>query len=142
VTFNLNLSGQFLRAVAKKCVQSQKTTPTERKNRFFRAVGVEYILRWNSTLKPCRQNRSLQRRDECPSGLLHHLTPLMSPMTMKAARRHRRATAITAVIATAIATMGKALPPSVNRIQPAEATVAAATVAMATVLMFVAATTR
>ena len=36
----------------------------------------------------------------------------MSLMTMKAARRHRRATAIAAVIAiaTAIATMGKALP--------------------------------
>ena len=32
--------------------------------------------------------------------------------------RHRRATAIAAVIATAIATMGKALPSSVNRIQP------------------------
>jgi hypothetical protein len=79
-------------------VWSQKTTPTERKNQFFRAVGVEYILRWNSTLKPCRQNR--------------YLTPLMSLMTMKAARRHRRATAIAAVIAiaTAIATMGKALP--------------------------------
>ena len=40
----------------------------------------------------------------------------MSPMTMKAARRHRRAIAIAAVIAiatviaTAIATMGKELP--------------------------------
>ena len=41
----------------KKCVRSEKSTPTKRKNRFFRAVGVEYILRWNSTLKPCRQNR-------------------------------------------------------------------------------------
>ena len=36
----------------------------------------------------------------------------MSPMTMKAARRHCRATAIAAVIATAIAPMWKALPHS------------------------------
>ena len=36
----------------------------------------------------------------------------MSPMMMKAACRHRRATAIAAVIATAIATTGKALPHS------------------------------
>jgi hypothetical protein len=34
----------------------------------------------------------------------------MSQMTIKAARRHRRATAIATVIATAITTMGKALP--------------------------------
>jgi len=34
----------------------------------------------------------------------------MSPMTMKAARRHHRATAIAAVIVTTITTMRKALP--------------------------------
>jgi hypothetical protein len=39
-------------------------------------------------------------------------------MTMKAVRCHLCATAIAAVIATAIATMGKALPSSDNRIQP------------------------
>ncbi len=43
-------------------VRSVKTTPTERKNQFFCAVCVEYILRWNSTLKPCRQNRSTMTR--------------------------------------------------------------------------------
>jgi hypothetical protein len=39
-------------------------------------------------------------------------------MTMKAARCHLHATAIAVVIATTIATMGKALPSSDNRIQP------------------------
>jgi hypothetical protein len=49
VTFNINLSGQFLRAVAKKmrAVAKNNTDPT--KNQLFHAVGVEYILRWNST---------------------------------------------------------------------------------------------
>jgi hypothetical protein len=59
VTFNINLSGQFLRAVANKMRAVAKNNADARKNQFFRAVGVESILRWNSTLKPCRQNRYL-----------------------------------------------------------------------------------
>ena len=54
----------FCLRLQKRCVRSEKTTLTEQKNRFFRAVSVEYILRWNSTLKPCRQNISPKTRVE------------------------------------------------------------------------------
>ena len=57
---NLNLSGQFLRAVAKMHAVGKKTTPAARKNRFLRAVGVEDILRWNSTLKHYKDRIDLQ----------------------------------------------------------------------------------
>ena len=52
-------------------------------------------------------------------------------MTMKATRHHLCATAIAAVIATAIATMGKALLSSVNRIQRGDGGVARATAMVA-----------
>ena len=57
---NLNLFGQFFRAVAKMRAVGKKTTPTARKNLFLRAVGVEDILHWNSTLKPCKDRIDLQ----------------------------------------------------------------------------------
>ena len=55
VTFNFKLSDQFLRAVPKMRAVGRKTTPTAHKKRFLRAVGVEDILRWDSTLKPCKE---------------------------------------------------------------------------------------
>ena len=70
--------------VAKKMRAVAKNNTDRTKKSIFRAVGVECILRWNSTLKPCIQTRSPKTR-VCPSGLLRHLTPLMSP------RRKRRA---------------------------------------------------
>ena len=71
-TFNLNLSGQFLRAVRKLRVRSvEKTSPTEQKKGILRAVGVvgrENILRWNNTLKPCRDQKDT--KDESVSKLV------------------------------------------------------------------------
>jgi hypothetical protein len=55
VTLNFKLSLVSFCVRSQKCVRSvEKMTPTARKNQFLRAVGVEDILRWNSTLKPCK----------------------------------------------------------------------------------------
>jgi hypothetical protein len=59
VTFNLKMSDQFLHAVPKMCAVGQKNvTDRTQKLRILLAVGEKDILRWNSTLKPCRQKRS------------------------------------------------------------------------------------
>ena len=64
-TFNLNLSSQFLRVVRKLRAVGRKTSPTERKKGILHAVGAvgrENILRWNNTLKPCRDR--IDTKDE------------------------------------------------------------------------------
>ncbi len=64
MTFNLNLSGQFFVCSPKNARGwLKKMTPTARKNKFLHAVGWEDILRWNSTLKPCKDRIDLQRRE-------------------------------------------------------------------------------
>jgi drug/metabolite transporter (DMT)-like permease len=58
---------------------------------------------------PCRRHRRRHRRAAAIAAALAAPPPSPPPSPR---RRHRRATAIAAVIATAIATMGKALPHS------------------------------
>ena len=55
MTFNLNLSGQFLRAVRKLHAIGQKNLSDRTKKRNF--AGRENILHWNNTLKPCEMEK-------------------------------------------------------------------------------------